>query len=222
MWEILVWLHTESSYVPSRNPELHLLRVCICFTQIGSKSMLQYRTGVMSTSATQLQALLLKSLMMVLTGECIDHSAILGHILLMKWLNTHFNFHSQYFSLLLDALLNILKVEECMNYSHCSPEGWNFYWVGTLFLQRTSHNKISLFSPRLPHRIFSSLSKSSSHRKHHQPKHPDRSSHTDGFSKSNVITKNFFWEMQRKSVFQRWKTCNPTWGESGKLQIELK
>lgn len=90
--------------------------------------MLQYSTGVMSTSATQLQALSLKSLLMVLTGECIDHSAILGHILLVKWPNTHFNFHSQY-SLLLDGLLNILKVEECMNYSHCSPEGWDFYWV---------------------------------------------------------------------------------------------
>lgn len=90
------------------------------------------------------------------------------------------------------------------------------FLLGTLLLQRTSYNKVSLFSNILPHNVFSSLWESSSHRKHHQPKHPDRRSHTDGFSWSKCCYQEVFWEMQWKSVFQSWETCNPSSGESGK------
>lgn len=135
----------------------------------------------------------------MLTDECTDHSAIPGHNLLNRP-HTQPNFYPEYFCLPLDGLLSISRLGQLMKYSHCSPESQNFYWV--LLLQTTSCNKISSFSHRLPHRVFFSLRESSNHRKHHQPKHLGRRSHTDGLRESKCCYQEVFWEMWRKAVFQ--------------------
>lgn len=89
------------------------------------------------------------------------------------------------------------------------------FLLGTLPLQRTSHNEVSLFSHRSPHRVFSSLWVSSSHRKHHQPKHPDRRSHTDGFLlEQMLLPRSFLGNAEKISVSKLRR--NPTSGESGK------
>lgn len=129
---------------------------------------------------------------MMLTGKCTDHSAIPGHNSL-KWLHTETNFYPGYSCLPLGGLLSILKLGQRMKYSHCSPESQNIYRV--LLLQRTSCNKVSSFS----HRVFFSLKESGNHRKPHQPKHPGKRSHTDGFCDSKRCYQEVFWEMQRKS-----------------------
>lgn len=151
---------------------------------------------------------------MMVTGECAHHSAILGHTLLMKWLNTHSNFYTQYFSLLFDGLLNIFKVGEHMKYSHCSPESQHFYWVLS-FCREHLIARYPYFHTNYHTECFPVYESPAAIESTTNQNTQTGEGTQMGSLRANVLTKKFSEKCRENQCFKA-ETRNPTSGESGK------